>query len=67
MTIERTTNEIIFRLPSDIDILSLQKILNFLKYKNAVKNSKATEKDAENLAEELKENWWKENKKKYIK
>lgn len=67
MIVERTQKEVIFRLPADTDILSLQRILNYLKYKNAIKNSRATEEDAQKLAEESKANWWKANKSRFIK
>lgn len=67
MVIERSKNEILFRLPTTIDTESLQKIINFLKYKEAIKESKASENQANDLADESKKNWWKENKSKYIK
>lgn len=67
MTIERTKNEIIFKLPPDTDILSLQKILSYLKYKEAIKDSIGTEKDAEKIAKESKSNWWLKNKDRFIK
>lgn len=67
MLVERTSNEIVFRLPADTDIFSVQRILNYFKYKNAIKESKATEEDAEKLANESKSNWWKENKNRFIK
>lgn len=67
MLVERTSDEIIFRLPADIDINSLQKILNYLKYKTAIKDSKATEEDAQELANESKSTWWAENKNRFIK
>jgi hypothetical protein len=67
MVIEKTNNEILLRLPANMDLEVLQKIVNFLKYKEAVKNSQATELETNKLAEESKKNWWKENKAKYIK
>lgn len=67
MLVERTSDETIFRLPADTDIFSLQRILNYFKYKTAIKESKATEKDAQELAEESKSKWWKENKSRFIK
>lgn len=67
MTIERAGGDIIFRMSGDIDILSLQKVMNFLKYKEAIKQSKGTEENAQELSNELKSNWWKENKKRFIK
>lgn len=67
MTIEKTNKEIIFRLPPDIDTLGLQRIINYLKYKEATKDSTATEEKANALADESKKNWWKENKHRFIK
>ena len=67
MTIERTTSEIILRLPASLDTASLQKIIEYLKYKEASKTSQATEKQANDLANESKSNWWIENKAKFIK
>jgi len=67
MVIERTDNEIIFRLPADIDTAGLQRIVNYLKYKEAIRNSQATEEQADQLADESKSRWWKENKQRFIK
>jgi len=67
MLIERTNSEIIFRLPADIDTAGLQRIVNYLKYKEAIMKSKGTEEQANMLADESKKNWWAENKKRFIK
>jgi len=67
MKIERTNNEVIFKLPADVDTLGLQRIINYLKFKESVKNSAATEEQANKLANESKKRWWEENKHKYIK
>jgi tagatose-1,6-bisphosphate aldolase len=67
MVIERTKNEVLLRLPADFDTESLQKIIDFLKYKEAIKDSFATEKQVNDLANESKSNWWKENKTRFIK
>ncbi|WP_262245662.1 hypothetical protein [Parapedobacter soli] len=67
MVIERTDKEIIFRLPVDTDIRGLQRIVNYFKYKEAVKSSKATEEQANLLADESKKRWWEENKQRFIK
>ncbi len=66
MTIERTDKEIIFRLPSDIDTESLQRILDYLKFRESVKDSVGTEEQSNLLADELKKVWWKEYKHRYI-
>lgn len=67
MIIERTEDEVILRLPADIDVSSLQRILDYLKYKEAISKSQGTEEQALELGRELKRNWWEENKEKYNK
>lgn len=67
MIIERTSKEILLRLPPDTDILSLQRMVNLIKYKRAIKKSKATEKQVSKLSDELSSGWWKENKGRFIK
>lgn len=67
MIIEKTSKEILFRLPPDTDIFSLQRIINLLKYERVIKKSRATEKQIEKLSDELKSKWWAQNKKRFIK
>jgi len=67
MVIERKNNEIIFRLPADIDTAGLERIINYLKYKEAIRKSAGTEEQASKLANESKKRWWAENKTKFIK
>ena len=67
MVIERTNNEIIFRLPLDIDISGFQRIVNYIKYKETIRKSEGTEDQANELANESKSRWWKENKERFIK
>ena len=67
MVIERTNDEIIFRLPADIDTTGFQRIVNYLKYKEAIRKSEGTEEQANKLANESKKRWWAENKAKFIK
>jgi hypothetical protein len=67
MVIERTKNEIIFRLPADIDTAGFERIVNYLKYKEAIRKSQGTEEQANKLAKESKTRWWAENKEKFIK
>ena len=67
MVIERTNNEIIFRLPADIDTAVFERIINYLKYKEAIRKSAGKEEQANKLADESKKRWWAENKAKFIK
>jgi len=41
-------------------------LISFLSYYETLKKSKATQADIDALSEEIKENWWKENKKKAV-
>jgi len=67
MEIERTDREIIFKLPANIDTLGLQRIIDYLKYKEATAESKADQSTVDEIAEESKTNWWNKNKSKFIK
>lgn len=67
MYIERTNNEIIIRLPSIINTEGLQRLVDFLTYKEITANSKAKQKDVDELASEVNRTWWTKNKKRFIK
>jgi hypothetical protein len=66
MTIERTSDAIILRLPIDIDIDEIQRFLNYLRYKELTAKSKASQNDADALALEVNKNWWEKNKRKFL-
>ncbi|RLD81410.1 MAG: hypothetical protein DRJ10_06240 [Bacteroidetes bacterium] len=63
MILERTKNEILVRLPSNIDLSELQDMIDYLKYKELTSNSKAKQKDADKLAEDTNALMWGEIKK----
>ena len=67
MTIERTSSEVIIRLPSYVDIEGLQRLVDYLIYKEATAKSKAKQSDVDALAKEVKAGWWKENRSRFIK
>ncbi len=67
MDIQRTDSEILFRLPANIDTLGLQRMIDYLKYKEATAQSRADQTEIDKLAEESKANWWKENKCRFVK
>lgn len=67
MNIERTENEIILRLPAELGTLGLQRVINYLRYREATMLSKATTTEADRLADESKARWWEENKHRFIK
>lgn len=62
MLIERTSKEIIIRLPASVDTSGLQRLIDYLTYKEATAGSQATQADVDGLAKEVKQGWWKANK-----
>ena len=67
MLIERTSREVIIRLPASVDTTGLQRLIDYLTYKEATTNSKATQKQVDQLAHEVKKGWWKRNRKRLVK
>lgn len=67
MDIQRTDSEILLRLPANIDTLGLQRMIDYLKYKEATAESRADQTEIDKLAKESKANWWKENKHRFVK
>ncbi len=66
MTIERTSDAIILRLPLDVNIDEIQRFLNYLRFRELTAKSKASQNDADELAIEINKNWWKKNKNKFL-
>lgn len=66
MTLERTDNEILIRLPGNIDFSYLEDFLNYLNVKAILAKSEASEADIAALAKEVKSDWWAKNKSQFI-
>lgn len=62
MTIQRIDNQIIITLPDSVDLEGVQRLINYLLYKEATKDSKAKQEDVDKLASEVNKQWWEENK-----
>ncbi len=67
MLIERTSQEVIIRIPASVDTTGLQRLIDYLTYKEATANSKATQKQVDQLARDVKKGWWKSNRKRLVK
>lgn len=63
MIVERTNNEILVRLPSNVDLSELQDMLDYLRYRELTANSKAKQEDADKLAKEVNTSMWNKIKK----
>ena len=55
MIIERNEKEIVFRISSSVDIDELQDIADLLEFKEIAGNSKASQKDVDDLVKERNE------------
>lgn len=67
MRIERTNNEILIRLSTKESASSIQRLLDLVEFWEITSQSKATEKDINDLADKSKQDWWSKNKSQYIK
>lgn len=66
MTIQRIDNQIIITLPASIDLEGVQRLINYLLYKEATKDSQAKQEDVDKLAREANKQWWAENKHRFL-
>ena len=67
MLIERTTKEIIIRLPASVDTEDLQDLLNYARYKELTANLKTVQKEVDKIANDINAKWWTKNRSKLIK
>ncbi len=63
MTIERTKNEVIFRLPNNINLDDLQDFADYFQYRTITKKSKASQTEVDNLVKEIKKGRWDKTRK----
>jgi len=57
MIIESKDNEIIIRISSNVNLEDIQKSLDYIRYKEILSKSTATESDIEKLSNEINEDW----------
>jgi hypothetical protein len=63
MIIERTKNEVIFKLPYNTDIDLLQDLADLFEYNEITRKSKATKTQVDQFLKSLKKGRWKKTKK----
>ncbi|MCX6291846.1 MAG: hypothetical protein NT126_08785 [Bacteroidetes bacterium] len=66
MLIERTSREVIIRLPASVNTDDLQDFLNYARYKELTSGFKVSQKEVDKLADEVNKKWWIKNRKKFI-
>jgi hypothetical protein len=64
MTIQRTKNEVIFRMPGSLGVDDLD-MADWLEFKALVKRSKAAQKDVDSLVKRIKKGRWSKTKLKF--
>ncbi len=67
MKIERTDDEILIRVAANTDLTGLQRILDYIKFREIASKSKVTQERIDELAKESKSSWWEKNKRRFIK
>lgn len=65
MNIQRVDNQIVITLPASVNIDGLQRLIDFLLYKEATKDSKATQEKVDELSREANKLWWEKNKNRF--
>ena len=67
MQIERTNNEILIRISSDTDLTGLQRISDYLKFREIASKSKLSQEQIDKLSSQSKSLWWEKNKSRFLK
>lgn len=67
MLIERTSKEVIIRLPASVDTEDLQELLEYARYKELTKGYKVPQKTVDALAADINVKWYAKNRKRLTK
>ncbi len=67
MQIERTNNEILIRLSLSTDLIGLQRIMDYIKFREIASKSKATQNQIDELSSDTNKSWWSKNKSRFLK
>lgn len=61
-------NNLVLNIPKDmLSEALIQKVIRLIEYKNLTQNNNVAEQEAFAMAEELKTNWWENNKDWFLK
>ena len=62
MIIEKTLTEVIIRLPANVSVEGVERLLDYLTYQEAIAGSLATPDQIDTLAADVNRQWWERNK-----
>jgi hypothetical protein len=65
MVIERTTDELVIRLPYTTNTERMQDVVDYLRYKELTLNYSSPQAEVDTLAQEINRDWWRQNQSKY--
>ncbi|MBN8681902.1 MAG: hypothetical protein J0L99_04595 [Chitinophagales bacterium] len=68
MIIKQTPEAIVVTLPANVqlNIEEVERFLRYLRYKELVASSMATQEDIDQLAREINKSWWAKNKNRFL-
>ena len=66
MTIQRREGEIIIKIPDNVDLKSLQRLVNYLTYNELTVGSNAEQDKVDELSSQVNKNWWESNKDRFL-
>ena len=61
VSVERTEEAILIKLPLNTEVSDIQRVLNFFEYVSLVNESKANQEEIDELAREVNKDWWNMN------
>ena len=67
MLIERTDKEIIIRIPATVNTDDLQDFVDYTRYLELTQGFKVSQKKVDQLATKINKDWWRKNRKRFIK
>lgn len=62
MTIQRKGDELIIKLPENINLEGLQRLIDYIEYNQLTVKSVAKQEAVDKLSSETNKSWWKKNK-----
>ncbi|MEL7196352.1 MAG: hypothetical protein AAFZ63_28560 [Bacteroidota bacterium] len=66
VSVERTEEAILIKLPLNTEVSDIQRVLNFFEYVSLVNESKANQEEIDELAREVNKDWWNMNKERFL-
>lgn len=67
MLVEKTEKNQVVITVSSSDSFGIQRLINYANYLESTKKSTVKQSEVDKLADEVNQNWWNENKKRFIK